>query len=91
MTSIPYNNDKARCKCGGQLCYDARLTQKLPLGFGFVGGRFQVDFIVKKGWRGQCMECGKKYFAVVSSSQQRRVPKSINRKIKLARQREVAV
>jgi hypothetical protein len=37
------------------------------------------------------MECGKKYFAVVSSSQQRRVPKSINRKIKLARQEAAAV
>jgi transcription initiation factor IIE alpha subunit len=83
MRKIKYS-DKAKCpKCGGMLSYDATITEKLPLGFGFAPGssKFQVDILVSKGWRGECMECGEKVFAVESQRHVTRHPRNINRKI----------
>ena len=91
LKTVRYNADTAKCpKCGGMLAYDARLTQKLPLGFGFApgSGRFQVDVLIRKGWRGECMDCGEKVFAVQSERQATRFPSGINRKLKLAQQAE---
>lgn len=87
MIQVKYNNDKARCpKCKGMLAYDASMTQKLPTGFGFApgGNKFQVDTIVQKGWRGQCMECETVVFAVKSQRHVTTFPKSINKKLKLS-------
>lgn len=84
MNAIPYNNDKARCpKCGGMLAYDARMTEKLPLGFGFnAAGKFQIDYILRTGFRGECMECGTQIFAVQKERQGSREPRAINRKLR---------
>ena len=87
MVHVKYNNDKARCpKCQGMLCYDASMTQKLPIGFGFAsdGNKFQMDCIIRKGWRGQCMNCEEVVFAVKSERHVTTFPKSINKKLKLA-------
>ena len=86
MKTIPYQNGKAVCpKCGGMLFYDARITQKLPLGLGFMPGssKFQVDFAISKGWRGEC-ECGQVVFAIVSARRAVKYPAGINRKLALA-------
>ncbi len=66
MTTVKYNGGKARCKCGGDYTYDATITDKLPMGFGFVNGRFQIDAIKRTGFRGQCLECDTVVFAVKS-------------------------
>lgn len=85
MTTIKYNNGKAVCpKCGGMLAYDARMTDKLPLGFGFVVVRFQIDWVVRKGWRGECMKCNEQVFAVQSRKHAVSYPKGVNAKIKAA-------
>lgn len=84
MTSIDYQHGKAACpKCGGMLAYDASVKDRLPLGFGFgATGQFQVDYVERQGWRGECMECGGKVFAVASRRTITRLPKSINRKLR---------
>jgi hypothetical protein len=69
LRSIPYRNGKAKCPkrgCGGDITYDASLKQRVPTGFGFKGSRFQIDYVVSSGWRGECMNCGTKVFAIVS-------------------------
>jgi hypothetical protein len=85
MTTIKYS-DAAKCpKCKGELSYDATIKDRLPLGFGFRGSKFVIDCIARSGFRGECMDCGTKVFAVKT---QRRVsvkPRGINDRIKLAR------
>ena len=87
MKSVEYNNGKAVCpKCGGELSYDARITDKLPMGFGFgQGSKFQIDYVVRRGWRGECMDCYETVFAVVSRHNATKFPAIINRKIEAAR------
>lgn len=84
MNSIKYNGGRARCpKCKGMLTYDARMRQRLPVGFGFAPGsaRFQVDFVEQVGFRGECMDCGGQVFAVKSVRHGKRFPSSVNRKL----------
>ncbi len=83
MTTIKFSNDAKCPHCGGMLSYDARMSDKLPLGFGFAPGSasFQVDMIERKGWRGECMECLKQFFAVQSQRHATKRPASINRKL----------
>jgi ribosomal protein S27AE len=86
MRTIKYS-DSATCpKCGGVLFYDAKMKQRLPVGFGFAPGsaRFQVDYAESTGWRGECMDCGEKVFAVVSSKHRTKYPRAINRKLQAA-------
>lgn len=89
MKTLDYQNGKAVCpKCGGMLAYDASVKDRLPLGFGFgASGKFQIDCIERKGWRGECMECGGKVFAVVSQKHVTKIPRSVNRKLMEARAR----
>jgi hypothetical protein len=85
MKSIPYIGGKAVCPdCGKDaLSYDARMTQKLPLGFGDDGkGRFVVDLAISKGFRGECMECRCVVFAVQSTRRGSKYPTVINRKLR---------
>jgi len=87
MKTVDYNKGNAVCpKCKGMLSYDATMTDKLPLGFGFVPNshKFQVDCIIRKGFRGECMECQTVVFAVKSQRHSTSFPKSINRKLKLS-------
>lgn len=42
------------------------MSDKLPVGFGFAGYRFQIDVIKRTGFGGECMTCGAKVFAVQS-------------------------
>ena len=84
MTTIKFSNEAKCPKCKtGTLAYDARMTEKLPLGFGFAPGsiKFQIDYVIRKGFRGECMECGEKFFAVQSTRSTTRQPASINRKL----------
>jgi hypothetical protein len=81
---IKFSND-ARCTCGGQIAYDARFTKKLPLGLGFVGGVFQIDKLVIKGWAGECTTCGRKVLAEVSRKHCACRPQALNHKIQQAR------
>ena len=94
LRMIEYNKGKVTCpKCGGMLSYDASMKDRLPMGFGFAPGSatFRVDYIERKGWRGECMECGEKVFAVVSSKAGVKYPVSINRKITAAAAKARAV
>lgn len=89
MTTVKYQNGKVHCpKCGGMIAYDATMTDKLPMGMGFNGmGKFKIDFVIRKGFRGECMDCYHKVFAVKSITISSKCPKSINEKIKKVRQK----
>lgn len=83
MNTIKYSENAACPKCGGLLCYDATLKDRLPLGFGFAPGstRFRVDYLERTGFRGECMQCGEKVFAVKSQRATHKHPPKINRKL----------
>jgi hypothetical protein len=68
MTPIKYKHGAERCpKCKtGEITYGSTITDKLPIGFGFVGHRFQIDTIKRVGFGGECMSCFTKVFAVKS-------------------------
>lgn len=83
--TIKYRNGKERCKCGGEVMYGSEMRDKLPLGFGFVGNRFQIDAIQRKGFGGECMECGAKIFAVKSQRRVVSYPRGINARVRKAR------
>jgi len=76
-TTIEYQKGKERCpKCKtGQITYDSKIKDQLPMGFGFVGTRFQIDVIKRTGFGGECMECGAKVFAVQSRKSVTTYPK----------------
>jgi hypothetical protein len=40
------------------------MRDKLPIGFGFVGSRFQIDAVERRGFGGECMDCQAPVFAV---------------------------
>lgn len=87
MLTVLYDRGKAVCpKCKGMLSYDARMKERLPLGFGFTPAshKFQVDCLVRSGFRGECMECGTVVFAVKSQRHSTSFPKSINQKLKVS-------
>ena len=64
---IKYANGRERCPdCKGQISYDCTIKDKLPIGFGFVGARFQIDAVERRGHGGECMECFAPIFAVTS-------------------------
>lgn len=44
-------------KCGGQVAVEGTVRHRMPLGFGFVGAKFGVDVVERKGWVGFCLEC----------------------------------
>jgi len=81
-TKIRYEDGKGKCPCGGEVMFDASFTQKLPVGLGFVGTKFQMDFVLVTGFSGECMECGKKIQAVEKTKHVTKFPASINRKLK---------
>jgi len=86
--TVKYANDTARCpKCRGMLAYDGTFRDRLPLGFGFAPGssRFRVDCVERKGFTGECMECGTKVLAVKSRRHVTRTPRGINNKLAAAR------
>jgi hypothetical protein len=62
--TIKYRNGKGRCTCGGTVHYGATVSDKLPMGFGFVGGRFQIDSVKRTGFGGECDTCRAEIFAV---------------------------
>jgi hypothetical protein len=64
--TIKYQKGHERCpKCKrGLIAYDCQITNRLPIGFGFVGTRFQIDAIERTGHGGDCMDCGAKVFAI---------------------------
>jgi hypothetical protein len=82
---IKYRNGKERCRCGGQVMYESTITERLPIGFGFVSGRFQIDTLKSVGYGGNCMECHAPIFAVKSVRGEAKVPRGINAKIRAAR------
>lgn len=86
MQTMKFSNSAVCPKCGGMLSYEAAITDKLPLGLGFApdSSRFQIDILVRKGWRGQCMDCHAVVFAVKSSRHVTKYPQRINRKIRAA-------
>jgi len=62
---IKYANGRERCPgCNGQISYGSAMRDKLPIGFGFVGSRFQLDAVERRGFGGECMECLAPIFAV---------------------------
>jgi len=64
---IKYQNGRERCPdCKGQISYSSAMRDKLPIGFGFVGSRFQIDAVARRGFGGECMECLVPIFAVKS-------------------------
>lgn len=78
--------ESARCpKCGGMLAYDGSYTRSLPLGFGFVGTKFQIDVVKERGWSGECMNCLQKVLAWTSRRAAVKYPKAINSQIAVAR------
>jgi hypothetical protein len=86
MTKIKYS-ESARCpKCGGMIAYDARMTHRLPIGFGFHPGsaRFQIDFAESKGWRGECMQCRELVFAITKTRHVAKYPRRLNRQLQAA-------
>lgn len=74
LPRIKYS-ETARCACGGDYSYDASMMVRLPMGFGFVGSRFQIDVVTSRGWRGECMDCQKQVFAVTSDRHSTKFPK----------------
>ena len=65
---IKYANGRERCPdCKGLVAYSSAIKEKLPIGFGFVGARFQIDAVERRGHGGECMECLVPIFAVVST------------------------
>jgi hypothetical protein len=65
--AIKYANGRERCPdCKGQISYGSTMKDKLPIGFGFVGSRFQIDAVERRGFGGECMECFAPIFAVKS-------------------------
>jgi hypothetical protein len=56
---------EVRCaaKCNGQVAVEGTMTKQLPLGFGFVGAKFQIDVARWSGYYGFCLKCGNKVFA----------------------------
>jgi hypothetical protein len=84
MKSIDYQNGKAKCPCGGQIMYDGSYTQKMPIGLGFLPGStsFQIDFVLVKGWYGQCLKCNEEIRCVASRRQVVKYPAKINRQLK---------
>jgi hypothetical protein len=91
MTRIQYQNGKGKCPCGGEVAYDAKFKEKLPLGFGFAAGstRFRIDYKIVNGWREECMACERGILAVVSSRFSTSHPAKINQKIAAARKEMV--
>jgi hypothetical protein len=74
--TIKYRNGAERCpKCKGQISYSCALTERLPTGFGFVGFRFQIDSVERRGFGGECMDCLAPVFAVKSCRRITRYPK----------------
>lgn len=64
---IKYANGRERCPdCKGQVSYSSSMKDKLPIGFGFVGARFQIDAVERRGFGGECMDCLVPIFAVQS-------------------------
>jgi hypothetical protein len=63
--AIKYANGRERCpECKGQISYSSEMRDKLPIGFGFVGTRFQIDALERRGFGGECMDCLAPVFAV---------------------------
>ena len=62
---------------------DAEVKHRIPIGFGFRdnSGKFIIDMIEKKGYRGACMDCRKESVVFVSKRIISRKPRSINNKI----------
>jgi len=69
--------------CGGQVMVDASVSRRLLVGFGDTGdGRFSVDYVVYKYWRGTCLKCGASgLFRVPGVKRETRRPAGINRKL----------
>ena len=64
---VKYDNGRERCPdCKGQISYGSTIKDKLPIGFGFVGARFQIDAVERRGHGGECMDCFAPIFAVTS-------------------------
>jgi hypothetical protein len=62
---IKYADGRERCPdCQGLISYGSEMKDKLPIGFGFVGSRFQIDAVERRGFGGECMECFAPIFAV---------------------------
>jgi ribosomal protein L34E len=75
-TTIKYLRGRERCpKCGGAITYGSSIADSLPIGFGFVGARFQIDILKRSGHGGECMDCGQRVFAVVSQRHVTKFPK----------------
>jgi len=73
--------------CGGQVMVDASVTRRLPTGFGDKGdGRFSVDYVVYKYWRGTCLSCDASgLFRPPGVKHETRRPAGINRKLSAMR------
>ena len=84
MITVKYRKNMPCPKCRGLVMYDGITTHRIPVGFGFASShKFQVDYVVKKGWFGQCMNCRCEIFAVTSVRRARRFPRAINRKMEV--------
>ena len=74
--------------CGGQIAVSGWATQKLPLGFGFRGSDFVVDYVTYHYFSGFCMKChAEGDFLRIDKKPKvgTKKPRSINNKIKKAR------
>jgi hypothetical protein len=65
--------------------FDGEARERLPIGLGFRGSKFVIDCVERRGWIGECLECGKPIFAVKSQRHVTRGSRSINAKIRRAR------
>jgi len=80
--SIEYADGREHCpSCQGLISYDRSMKDRLPIGLGFLGARFQVDYMERSGHGGECMDCGLAIFAIVTRRHVTRFPRSINSKI----------
>jgi hypothetical protein len=69
--------------CGGQVMVDAEVKKRILSGFGDRGdGKFSVDYIVVRYWRGTCLKCGADgLFMVPGFKKMTKQPAGLNRKL----------
>ena len=73
-------NEHKHVGCGGVIMEGGTYTSKLPLGFGFRGGKFVIDMRVEKGITGFCLKCNKGGRFAKSVTGEVKVPRKFNSK-----------
>ena len=69
MIVVKYENQGARCVCGGQVMFDGQGRYQLPIGIGFhPDGKCYADLRIWKGWIGDCEDCHKRVMAWTSKT-----------------------